>query len=538
LPGHDLTALALCVTAIVVSSVLCAASNAWEAYLNTRISGLVIRDLRLSLIERLHGVPIAFFSDTQAGAILNRVTGDVSAFESVLGTSLMPALANVATLVIALAAMMAFDWKLTLLAVASVPLMLIPSQLASAPLFRAQGQTRERYEAITAIIAQTLSVPGIVLMRMFGRERFESERFERAASELMAMDNRFAAIAQRFGAIVGSCAGLGPAAVWLGGGVLCIRYGVQAGVVVAFVALLARLYEPVTGFIGIHMQLAGLRAIFARIDSYLTLPTERRLSQPARAPRGDVRGRVEFRDVGFTYDDGRKALHDVSFSIEPGRAIALVGPSGAGKSTIAHLLTGLRELQTGSILIDDVDVRERDLQDLRGSIGIVTQDTYLWHDTVEANLRYARPAASFDEIVAAARAASIHDVISHLPDGYGTVVGDRGYKLSGGERQRLAIARVLLKNPRIIVLDEATSALDSQNEATILDAFGAAMRDRTSLIIAHRLSTIASADWILVIDGGAIVERGTHHDLLALGGLYAALYRQQAGDEPRVAQAV
>jgi len=536
LPSRDLSQLALFVAAVVAASVLVAVLGACEAYLNARLVGLVVRDLRVRLVTHMHKVPIAFYSESKAGSIMNRVTGDVSAVENLLSGSLMPAVSNTMLLAVAFGTMFAFNWKLTVLAVLSVPLMLLPSQAASGRLFDVQSQARDRYDAIAAIVQQTLSVTGITLMRMFGRESFEAARFEQAATDLLEIENRFAAVSQRFGAVISGASSLGPALVWLGGGFMCIRYGVQAGVVVAFAALLTRLYEPVTGFIGIHLQIAAARAVFARVYGYLALPTERSRAVPGGAgPR--LHGRIEFRHVSFAYRDGREALRNVSFAIEPGRVAALVGPSGAGKSTVAQLLTGLYELQTGSILIDGVDLRELDTREFRRHVGIVTQETYLFHDTIAANLRYAKPDASADELAAAARAASVHDFIASLPEGYETVVGDRGYMLSGGERQRLAIARVLLKNPLIFVLDEATSALDSQNESAIQVAFEAAMHERTSIVIAHRLSTIASADLILVLDNGSIVEQGTHRELIGRGGLYAELYREQHGENGTVLRA-
>jgi len=316
---------------------------------------------------------------------------------------------------------------------------------------------------------------------------------------------------------------VGPALVWLGGGYLSIRYGLTIGTIVAFVALLGRLYTPASTLAGIQVQIVSALAVFERIFEYLDMAPEPSGSRIL----GPIDGAIEFDDVHFAYSPDREVLRGIDLRIEPGQVAAFVGPSGAGKTTITQLVPRFYDPQSGRILVDGNDVRDLDVDSLRAHIGIVTQETYLFHDTIGANLRYGKTDATQPELEAAARAANIADFIASLPDGYETVVGERGHKLSGGERQRLAIARVLLKDPRILILDEATSALDSENEALIQAAFDKAMRGRTSLVIAHRLSTILSADVIFVVDRGRIVERGTHRELLERGGTYARLYRTQ-----------
>jgi ATP-binding cassette subfamily B protein len=322
---------------------------------------------------------------------------------------------------------------------------------------------------------------------------------------------------------------IGPAVVWLFGGWLAIAGGLTIGTIVAFVAYLGRLYGPASTLAGVQVQIVSAAAVFERIFEYLDMEPEG-AEKPNAAVLRNVRGEIAFEDVHFAYIPERAALDGVSFRVSPGQMAAFVGPSGAGKTTITQLVPRFYDPQSGTVRIDGHDVRDVTLASLRENIGIVTQETYLFHDTIESNLRYARPDATEAEVVAAARAANIHDFIASLPDGYRTIVGERGHKLSGGERQRLAIARVLLKNPCVLILDEATSALDSANEAAIQAALVPLLEGRTSLVIAHRLSTILGADVIFVVEGGRIVEQGTHGDLLARGGAYARLYWEQFRD--------
>jgi ATP-binding cassette subfamily B protein len=323
---------------------------------------------------------------------------------------------------------------------------------------------------------------------------------------------------------------IGPAFVWLAGGYFAINSALSVGTIVAFVAFLSRLYGPASALAGVQVQIISALAVFERIFEYLDMQPEG-AEKPGALVLGAVRGEVSFEDVRFNYTPDRTALDGISFRIAPGQMAAFVGPSGAGKTTITQLVPRFYDPQSGVVRVDNHDVRDVTLASLRENVGIVTQETYLFHDTIAANLRYAKPDASEADVVAAARAANIHDFIAGLPDGYKTIVGERGHKLSGGERQRLAIARVLLKNPRILILDEATSALDSNNEALIQAALVPLMAGRTSLVIAHRLSTILSADVIFVVDHGKIVESGTHAALLARNGIYAELYFKQFRDQ-------
>jgi ATP-binding cassette, subfamily B, bacterial len=386
--------------------------------------------------------------------------------------------------------------------------------------------TRKKRDEIESITQETLSMSGITLIKSFVREPSERKRFFRAGTELMDLEIRLAMVGRWFLAAINAMTIIGPALVWLAGAWLAITGGVTVGTIVAFVGYLGRLYTPASALAGVQVQIVSALAVFERIFAYLDMKPEGD-EKPNAIVLQDVDGDVRFDDVYFSYGGERTALEGVSFHIEPGQMAAFVGSSGAGKTTITQLVPRFYDPQRGSVRIDGIDVRDVTLASLRANIGIVTQETYLFHDTIAANLRYAREDATDEEMVAAAKAANIHDFIVEQPLGYDTVVGERGSKLSGGERQRLAIARVLLKNPCILILDEATSALDSHNEALIQAALVPLMQGRTSLVIAHRLSTILNADVIFVVEGGRIVESGTHHQLLAREGVYAQLYFKQ-----------
>jgi ATP-binding cassette subfamily B protein len=356
----------------------------------------------------------------------------------------------------------------------------------------------------------------------------------------MNLEVDLAMVGRWFMMLITSMVIIGPAVVWLFGGWLAIHKGLTIGVVVTFTTLLNRLYAPASALAGVQVQIVSALAVFERIFEYLDMVAEgAEVKDHGTELLSTVEGKVEFKNVSFSYSESRTALTNISFSIEPGQMVAIVGPSGAGKTTLTHLVPRFYDPQSGQILLDGVDIRNLQLASLRSHIGIVTQETYLFHDTIESNLKYARPDVGDDEMVAAAKAANIYEFITRLPEGFKTVVGERGHKLSGGERQRLAIARVLLKDPKILILDEATSSLDSVNESLIQEALVPLMRNRTSLVIAHRLSTVLAADRIFVVEDGQVLESGAHAELLSLNGTYARLYKQQfkEGDfQPAIVQ--
>ncbi len=525
--------LALDVGGMLAAALITMLLTVVQGYLNSIVGEGIMRDMRTSLVSHLHRMPLGFFTGTKTGEIMNRVSSDVDNIDNVVTGTLTTLLTNIVTILTTVAWMFVWNWRLALLSIAIVPLMVLPLSPVGRRMYEIRRETREQRDQIESITQETLSISGITLIKSFAREAYEKARFYQAGTQLMDLEVRLAMVGRWFIAAITAMVIIGPAIVWLGGGWLALRHSLAVGVVVAFVSYIQqRLYGPAASLAGIQVQIVSALAVFERIFDYLDMvPEEYR--PPQAVTLGEVRGEIRFESVSFGYSSERVVLNGVDLHVEPGQVGAFVGPSGGGKTTITQLVPRFYDPTEGRVLIDGHDVRTLTLESLRRDIGIVTQETYLFHDTVAANLRYAKPGASEAELKAAAQAANIHDFIISLPAGYETTVGERGHKLSGGERQRLAIARVLLKNPKILILDEATSALDSHNEAAIQAALVPLMRGRTSLVIAHRLSTILAADVIFVVDRGRIIERGTHAVLLARGGEYARLYRKQFRDESR-----
>ena len=518
---------------IVGSAFAAMAIGVYQGYLNSLVGEGIMRDIRTRLVAHLHRMPISFFTNTKTGEIMNRVSSDVDNIDNVVTGTLVTIITNAFMILTTLATMFVMNWRLALLSVIVVPLMILPLAPVGRKMYEIRKKTREKRDQIESITQETLSISGITLIKSFAREGFEKDRFYDVGTRLMKLEISLAMVGRWFIGAIGAMVVIGQAVMWFGGGWLAIRHSLSTGVIVAFVSLIVtRLYGPAAALAGVQIQIVSALAVFERIFQYLDMETETYAPPQAVAlPR--VEGDIRFEDVHFSYSADRRALDGVNLHVRPGQVAAFVGPSGAGKTTITQLVPRFYDPQEGKVLLDGHDVKTLTLESLRRDVGIVTQETYLFHDTIANNLRYARTGASEEELEQAARAANIHDFIARLPDGYQTIVGERGHKLSGGERQRLAIARVLLKNPRILILDEATSALDSHNEAAIQAALVPLMRGRTSLVIAHRLSTILSADVIFIIEGGRVVETGTHAVLLARGGEYARLYRRQFRDDPR-----
>jgi ATP-binding cassette subfamily B protein len=535
IPAHDMRAVGLAAGGMVASAVVAGALGVYQGFLNSLIGEGIMRDIRTSLVAHLHRMPLSFFTGTKTGEIMNRVSNDVDNIDNVVTGTLVSIVTNVFTMVTTVVTIFVLDWRLALVAMAVIPLMIVPLSPVGRRMYDVRKLTREKRDEIESITQETLSISGITLIKSFVRERFERERFYQAGTELMKLEISLAMIGRWFIAAITALVVIGPAVVWLAGGWLAITSGLSIGTIVAFVAFLGRLYGPASSLAGVQVQVVSALAVFERIFEYLDMAPEGAEKPDPSTGSGqtvlrDVRGEIAFEGVEFSYSPERSALRSVTFRVAPGEMAAFVGPSGAGKTTITQLVPRFYDPQAGAVRIDGHDVRDVTLASLRENIGIVTQETYLFHDTIAANLRYARPDATDADLISAARAANIHEFVASLPDGYQTVVGERGHKLSGGERQRLAIARVLLKNPRVLILDEATSALDSANEAAIQAALVPLLEGRTSLVIAHRLSTVQNADVIFVVEDGRITEQGTHAALLARDGAYARLYWKQFRD--------
>jgi ATP-binding cassette subfamily B protein len=527
IPHRNLAELGIDVGIILSSALIAAGIGVLQGYLNSVVGEGIMRDIRTSLVAHLHRMPLNFFTGTKTGEIMNRVSNDVDNVDNVVTGTLTTIVTNVVVIATTLVAMFVWNWRLALISVVIVPLMILPLGPVGRRMYAIRKKTREKRDEIESITQETLSISGITLIKSFAREAYERARFYTVGTRLMQLEVDLAMVGRWFIASVTAMVVVGPALVWFGGGWLAIATALPVGVIVAFVSFIGgRLYGSAAALAGIQIQIVSALAVFERIFEYLDMATEE-YDPPGAIALPEVNGEIAFENVEFSYDGTREVLNDISFHVRPGEVAAFVGPSGAGKTTITQLVPRFYDPQGGCVLIDGHDLRKVTLDSLRRDIGIVTQETYLFHDTIANNLRYGKPDATDAELEASARAANIAEFIDALPKRYETVVGERGHKLSGGERQRLAIARVLLKDPRILILDEATSSLDYENEAAIQKALDVVMKGRTSLVIAHRLSTVLTADVIFVVDRGHIVESGRHATLLARGGLYSRLYRTQ-----------
>lgn len=587
IPTGDVQRLIGLAIALLILPVLGSSLNIINRRFNARVGEGVTYDLRVALYSRLQRMSLRFFTHTRVGELMSRLNNDVIGAQNAISNTIVAMITNAIQATAMLIVMLGMEWRLTIVSVMILPLFILAAR-GSAGRLRdiARGQM-ESNAAMNAMMNETLGIGGALLVKLFGRRNEEVRRFQERAADVRGRGVDRAMWGSLLFAIIGLVSAVGTAFVYGIGGYLAIKAAFSVGTIVAFGAYLGNLYGALQQLTNAPVDFATSMVSFERVFEVIDLPAEID-DQPGAVPLQPVRGELVFDSVSFKYEDGRKnllnqvkrigqldalpaapagtapepklrpgaptangdpsanaaeyrsepeamvrsqaredALEDISFAVKPGQLVALVGPSGAGKTTLIYLIPRLYDPIGGRILIDGHDVRGVTLDSLSEQIGMVTQETHLFHDTIRANLLYARPDATQSELEAATRAANIHDFIGELPAGYDTVVGERGYRLSGGEKQRLALARVILKDPRILVLDEATSSLDSGSEALIQDALKHVMVGRTSIVIAHRLSTILAADLILVLDRGRIVESGTHHELIALGGVYTQLYETQ-----------
>lgn len=521
--------------AMVVLYLFSAGLNVIQTWLTSTVGNSVTGDLRVKLFEHLQQMDLAFFTRTKTGVIQSRLQNDVGGVSGVLTNTLTSILGNVVTVIASLGAMILIDWRLTLVAIVLMPFLIFVQRRVGQVRARIAGQTQESLSELTTITQETLSVSGMLLSKSFNRQRAESQRYRAENDNQVMLQVRRAMSGQGFFAVVQVLMSSVPVVIYLVSGYL-ITGGVDtitAGTIVAFTTVQARLLNPLMGLMRVSLDLQTSKALFARIFEYLDM-TPAIQDAPGAIPVAEAPGppgQIEFRNVVFRYPDAPvdspATLKGVSFVAKPGDHVAFVGPSGAGKTTILYLTPRLYEASDGSVLFSGEDVRNLVGESIIDNVGIVSQETYLFHATIRDNLLYAKPEATNEEIVAACKAANIHHIIDGFEDGYDTVVGERGYRLSGGEKQRIAIARVLLKDPPVLLLDEATSALDTVSERVVQEALDEAARGRTVISIAHRLSTVIGADTIHVLEAGKIVESGTHQELLARGGLYTELAAQQ-----------
>src|SRR4051812_13328765 len=533
---------------VAVLALMSAAVSLVMRWYSARIGEGLIYDMRSQVFAHIQRMPIAFFTRTQTGALISRLNNDVLGAQQAFTGTLSTVVSNIVSVIIVLIAMLILSWEITLISLILLPVFVIPARLMGR---RLSSLTREGYNLnaeMSTTMTERFNVAGALLVKLFGRAEEEDANFRARAHRVADIGVLQAMYSRIFFVSLTLVAALATAIVYGFGGRLAIHGAFEVGTVVALTAYLNRLYGPLTALSNVQVDVMTALVSFERVFEVLDLPPAIDDKPDAKALPRDLNGRatIEFEHVNFRYPTAkevslasleavavldntqqREILHDVSFTAEPGQLVALVGPSGAGKTTISQLVTRMYDVQGGAVRVGGADVRDVTLESLRDAVGVVTQDAHMFHDSIRANLTYARPEATDDQLWSAVEAANIGELIRSLPDGLETVVGDRGYRMSGGEKQRLAIARLLLKEPSIVVLDEATAHLDSESEAAVQRALKTALSQRTSLVIAHRLSTVREADQILVVDEGRIVERGTHEQLLAAGGVYADLYRTQ-----------
>jgi len=566
IPSGDINRLVLLALALLLIPILSGVINVIQRRFNVSVGEGVIYDLRVALYSSLQRMSLRFFTNTKVGELMSRLNNDVVGAQDAISNTIVSIVTNIIQAVAILAVMLTLEWRLTLISIVVLPLFIYAARQLGTRLRDIARQQLEANAQMNAMMNETLNIGGALLVKLFGRKILEIKRFSDRASHVRDLGVQRSVMGTIFFAIVGLLSAVGTALVYGLGGYLVIKHTFTVGTIVAFGSYLGSVYGALQSLANAPVAFATSMVSFERVFEVIDLPVDI-AEKPTADILKNIRGELVFEDVSFKYGideehllsdvhrygsmdnvaavlSGAKnaieeeetaprsqargnALEHVSFTAQPGQLVALVGPSGAGKTTLTYLIPRLYDPSDGRILVDGHDLRNVTLDSLAAQIGMVTQETYLFHDTIRTNLQYAKLDATQSELEEACKTANIHDFISELPDGYDTIVGERGYRLSGGEKQRVALARVILKNPRILVLDEATSSLDSQSEALIQDALKKVMHQRTSIVIAHRLSTILAADLILVIDRGQVVEHGNHEELLDKNGVYAHLYQTQ-----------
>ncbi len=534
---HKTRMLLIFVGIMVITPVISTGLGVWQTYLNAVVGQRMMQDLRVALYSHLQSLPLRFFTATRTGEIQSRLTNDVGGVDSVITNTATSIVSNLTRTAATLTGMAVLSWQLTLISVVMMPVFLVVTARVGEVRRKVSSDTQATLADLSAIAEETLSVSGILLSKVYGREKVTHRRYVDETGRLTNLMIRQQMVGRWFFGFISTFFSILPAVVYLVAGLFLhagLRGGVSVGTLVAFTTFQSQLFFPIGQLLNIQVELQGALALFDRIFQYLDEKVEIEDRPGAISiPTGRIGGAIEFEDVTFRYEPGTPlpAVDSVSFRADPGQLVALVGHSGAGKSTLTYLAARLYDVDQGRVLLDGHDLRDLTQETIRDAIAVVTQETFLFHGTIRENLLVGKHDATDKELEAAARAASIHDRIMELPDGYDTLSGERGYRLSGGEKQRVALARAILKDPRILILDEATSALDTHSEREIQAALEQLMHGRTTIAIAHRLSTILAADQILMMDHGRIIERGTHRELLAQEGAYAKLYFEQFASE-------
>ncbi|MBR5979169.1 MAG: ABC transporter ATP-binding protein [Oscillospiraceae bacterium] len=525
--------LALLIKLVVLAIFTLAMSNivgVMESYINSWVSNRIVLDMKNEMFSHLQAMPHSFFTSEKQGDIITRMNSDISGVASVISSVLTNIISNICTVVTTIVALFRIDAKLSLVGILVIPLLVLPTKSAGRNRWQLLSESREKTDELNEIVNESLSVSGSLLIKLFTREEAVNRKFEQANKEVIDLSTKESRAGSWFRVIMGIFTNLGPLLIYLAGGYLIIKMNdtaVTVGTITATVSMINRLYRPVESLLNVSVDLTRSMALFTRIFSYLDMEPEIKNRENPVRPSFSSGAEIKYDHVSFRYTEDIPLIEDLSFRVPSGKMYAIVGPSGSGKSTVVNLLPRLYDVKGGSVRVNGIDVRDMDLTYLRSNIGVVTQEAYMFNGTVRDNLLFAKADATQEELEEACRIANIHDFIVSQPDGYDTQVGNRGLKLSGGEKQRLSIARVILKDPKILILDEATSSLDSISESSIQNALDVLMKGRTSIVIAHRLSTILQADRILVISGGRIVEEGGHEELIEKNGVYRQLYETQ-----------